>query len=72
MVWKVSELYLEELEGLDIASPNGVIRAFMHVGLFNPEETNISLHRVVKNITSHTYNEGLPEKLFLAYILYKI
>ena len=52
MVWKVNELYLEELEGLDIASPKGVICACMHFGLFNPQETNISLHRVDdKNIT---------------------
>ncbi len=59
-VWKVSKLYLIELEGLDIASPKGVIRACMQVGIFNREETSIALDMVDdRNMTSHTYNEGL-------------
>ena len=64
-VWKVSKLYLMELEGLDIASPKGVIRACMLVGIFNREETSIALDMVDdRNMTSHTYNEGLSERLY--------
>ena len=34
-VWKAGRLYLKEVEGLDIGSPKGVIRACMKTGVLN-------------------------------------
>ncbi len=64
-VWKVAQLYLREREGLDIASPKGVIRACLAVGLLTPEEGRLALKMVDdRNLTVHTYNETLAEAIF--------
>ena len=64
-VWKASRLYLKEIEGLDIASPKGVIRACMKTGVFDDEQTATALDMVDdRNQTSHTYNEDLAEKIY--------
>ena len=64
-VWKAGRLYLKEIEGLDIASPKGVIRACMQTGIFNEEQTVLALDMVDdRNQTSHTYNEDLAEKIY--------
>ncbi|WP_298614159.1 HI0074 family nucleotidyltransferase substrate-binding subunit [uncultured Thermosynechococcus sp.] len=64
-VWKVAQLYLREREGLDIASPKGVIRACLAVGLLTPEEGRLALKMVDdRNLTVHTYNETLADAIF--------
>ncbi|MFN3679218.1 MAG: HI0074 family nucleotidyltransferase substrate-binding subunit [Thermosynechococcus sp.] len=64
-VWKVAQLYLREREGLDIASPKGVIRACLAVGLLTPEESRLALKMVDdRNLTVHTYNETLADAIF--------
>ncbi|AXY68115.1 nucleotidyltransferase substrate binding protein [Thermosynechococcus sichuanensis E542] len=64
-VWKVAQLYLREREGLDIASPKGVIRACLAVGLLTPEEGRLALKMVDdRNLTLHTYNETLADAIF--------
>lgn len=64
-VWKVARLYLSEIEGFDIASPKGVIRACMQTGIFNEDQTVLALDMVDdRNQTSHAYNEGLAEKIY--------
>lgn len=64
-VWKVAQLYLREREGLDIASPKGVIRACLAVGLLTPEEGRLALKMVDdRNLTAHTYNETLADAIF--------
>ncbi|WP_298977575.1 HI0074 family nucleotidyltransferase substrate-binding subunit [uncultured Thermosynechococcus sp.] len=64
-VWKVAQLYLREREGLDIASPKGVIRACLAVGLLTPEEGRLALKMVDdSNLTVHTYNETLADAIF--------
>ena len=51
-------------EGLEIGSPKGVIRGFLQVGLFTEEQTVLALAMVDdRNLTSHTYNEGLAEQI---------
>ncbi|WP_315862888.1 MULTISPECIES: HI0074 family nucleotidyltransferase substrate-binding subunit [unclassified Thermosynechococcus] len=64
-VWKAAQLYLREREGLDIASPKGVIRACLAVGLLTPEEGRLALKMVDdRNLTVHTYNETLADAIF--------
>jgi len=64
-VWKAGKAFLREIEGLEIGSPKGVIRGFLQVGLFTEEQTAFALAMVDdRNLTSHTYNEGLAEQIF--------
>ena len=63
-VWKAGKAFLREIEGLEIGSPKGVIRGFLQVGLFTEEQTVLALAMVDdRNLTSHTYNEGLAEQI---------
>lgn len=63
-VWKAGKAFLREIEGLEIGSPKGVIRGFFQVGLFTEEQTVLALAMVDdRNLTSHTYNEGLAEQI---------
>jgi len=63
-LWKTGKAFLREVEGLEIGSPKGVIRAFLQVGLFTEEQTALALAMVDdRNLTSHTYNEGLAEQI---------
>ena len=63
-LWKAGKAFLREIEGLEIGSPKGVIRGFLQVGLFTEEQTALALAMVDdRNLTSHTYNEGLAEQI---------
>ena len=63
-IWKLGKAFLREIEGLEIGSPKGVIRGFLQVGLFTEEQTALALAMVDdRNLTSHTYNEGLAEQI---------
>ena len=64
-VWKAGKAFLREIEGFEIGSPKGVIRAFLQVGLFTEDQTALALSMVDdRNLTSHTYNEGLAEQIY--------
>jgi len=64
-LWKAGKAFLREIEGLEIGSPKGVIRGFLQVGLFTEEQTALALAMVDdRNMTSHTYNEGLAEQIY--------
>jgi nucleotidyltransferase substrate binding protein (TIGR01987 family) len=64
-VWKAAKLYLKEIEGLDVGSPKGVLRASMEVGILADDETSLGLEMVDdRNLTSHTYNEGLAVSIY--------
>ncbi len=63
-VWKAGKIFLREIEGLEIGSPKGVIRSLLQVGLFTEEQTALALAMVDdRNLTSHTYNEGLAGQI---------
>ncbi len=63
-VWKAGKVFLREIEGLEIGSPKGIIRGFLQVGLFTETQTALGLSMVDdRNLTSHTYNEGLAEQI---------
>ncbi len=64
-LWKTGKLFLREIEGLEIGSPKGVIRGFLQVGMFTEDQTALALTMVDdRNLTSHTYNEGLAEQIY--------
>ena len=64
-IWKVAKMYLREIEGFELGSPKGVLRACMQVGILSDEETSLGLEMVDdRNLTSHTYNEGLAVSIY--------
>jgi len=63
--WKALQVYLREVEGLEGASPKGVIRLVREVGLLGEEEARLALGMVDdRNLTVHTYNESLAQAIF--------
>ena len=64
-VWKFAQLYLREREGIDIASPKGVFRSCFQVQVMSEEHCKTALEMIDdRNLTVHTYNEALAEKIF--------
>ena len=64
-VWKTARRYLYDIEGVEVASPKAVIRASFAAGLLDEQATRLALEMVDdRNLTSHTYNEGLAELIF--------
>ncbi|BBB91671.1 MAG TPA: HI0074 family nucleotidyltransferase substrate-binding subunit [Methylomusa anaerophila] len=64
-VWKAAQAFLTGHEGLDAASPKGVIRYCREVGLLNDDETIMALHMADdRNLTAYTYNEPLAAEIY--------
>ncbi len=64
-VWKAVQLYLAEREALPIGSPKGCIRASHEVGLLSESEAEIALQMAeARNLTAHTYDEGVAHHLY--------
>ncbi len=64
-VWKAAQLYLREQEGLEQGSPKGVIRACLQVGLLTEDQSRLAMVMVDdRNLTVHTYNEELAQRIF--------
>ncbi|GGJ06983.1 nucleotidyltransferase [Alicyclobacillus cellulosilyticus] len=64
-VWKAARHVLRQAEGIDVASPKGVIRACLQVGLLTAPETEQALAMADdRNLTSHTYDEALAGELY--------
>ncbi len=58
--WKAVQLFLREVEGVEIGAPKGVVRASLRVGLLSADESRAALRMVDdRNLTVHTYNEAL-------------
>lgn len=65
VIWKMAQAYLRLKEGLDLASPKQVFRSCFNLGLLNEQQTKTSLNMIDdRNLTVHTYNEELSEKIF--------
>lgn len=63
--WKALQAYLREVEGLEGASPKGVIRLAREAGLLGEEEARLALGMVDdRNLTVHTYSESLAWAIF--------
>lgn len=64
-VWKLAQLYLRQAEGLEIASPKGVMRACFQANLLTEQEASTAIDMVdARNLTVHTYNEPLAIQIF--------
>ena len=71
-LWKAAQYYLFVVEGLDIASPKGVIRACREVGIFNEKESMLALKMADdRNLTVHTYNEVLAVAIYQRILKYQ-
>ncbi|TBH21285.1 DUF86 domain-containing protein [Thermus thermamylovorans] len=64
LAWKVLKLYLER-EGLEARSPRAAIRGVFQVGLL-PEDPGWLEMLELRNLTSHTYDEALAERIYSA------
>ncbi|GGK24165.1 nucleotidyltransferase [Caldalkalibacillus thermarum] len=66
VVWKAAKEFLRDKEGIDAASPKGVIRKCREVGLLDEAETIQALEMADdRNLTSHTYNDRLAQEIYL-------
>ncbi|HET7292885.1 MAG TPA: HI0074 family nucleotidyltransferase substrate-binding subunit [Vicinamibacteria bacterium] len=64
-VWKATQRYLRDVEGVDVASPVAAIRKASAVGLLDEAAARLALEMVGdRNLTVHTYNEPLAEEIF--------
>jgi len=64
-VWKTAQLYLREVEGLEIGSPKGAVRACLQVNVLNEDEVRRALEMVDdRNRTVHTYAEPVAVRVF--------
>jgi nucleotidyltransferase substrate binding protein (TIGR01987 family) len=64
-LWKAAQLYLRNMESLELGSPKAVIRASMQVGLLDVEQARIALQIADdRNRTVHTYNEELADAIY--------
>jgi len=64
-VWKAAQRYLRVMEGRMEASPKPVVRASVAAGLLEATDGRIALNMVDdRNLTSHTYNEELAQRIF--------
>lgn len=64
-VWKAARDYLLTVEGIDAASPKGVIRHCREVGLLSDEEAHEALNMADdRNLTVHTYNDPVAAAIF--------
>jgi len=64
-MWKAAKQVLLDMEGVDVASPKGVIRSCREVQLLNEEEAIDALQMVDdRNLTVHTYNEALSLEIY--------
>lgn len=64
-MWKAAQLYLRQHEGLERASPKGVVRACFELELLSEEEARSAMQMVDdRNLSAHTYNEELAQGIF--------
>ena len=64
-LWKVAKEYFYRLEGLDVASPKGVIRSSRELGILDDQSAALALTMADdRNLTVHTYNETLAIEIY--------
>jgi len=62
--WKAAQLYLREVEGIEVGSPKRAARAALQVALVDEARARQLLAMVDdRNLTVHTYNEQLAEEI---------
>ena len=64
-LWKAAKEYLYTIEGLDVASPKGVIRSSRELGILDERNATLALLMADdRNLTVHTYNEALAIEIY--------
>jgi len=64
-IWKAAQLYLREVEGMQLGSPKSVIRTSLQTGLLSEDQARLALSMADdRNLTAHTYNETLAKGIF--------
>jgi nucleotidyltransferase substrate binding protein (TIGR01987 family) len=64
-VWKAVQSYLKTMESLEPGSPKGAIRFSHQVGVLTEEQARCAMAMADdRNLTVHTYNEALAEKIY--------
>lgn len=63
--WKAARHYLLTIEGIETSSPKRVIRYLRENGFFSNDEAVLALEMIDdRNLTSHTYNQEIADRLF--------
>lgn len=71
-LWKLAQCHLALNEGIDIGSPKGVARGCFQSGLLSEAETEKLLEAIDdRDLTVHTYNESLAEKIYQNIFIYQ-
>lgn len=64
-IWKAAQRFLADVEGVEVGTPNGVIRGCRDTGLLNDAETEAALAITRdRNLSVHIYNEALAEQIY--------
>lgn len=64
LLWKCGKDYLRVMEGLDVASPKGVIRHCRELGIFDTMQTEQALRMADdRNLTTHVYDAVFAEEI---------
>jgi nucleotidyltransferase substrate binding protein (TIGR01987 family) len=64
-IWKAAQRFLADVEGVEVGTPNGVIRGCRDTGLLSDVETESALAITRdRNLSVHIYNEELAEQIF--------
>ncbi len=72
-MWKLAQNYLNQYEGIDLASPKGVLRSCFEVGLVPEVDAGTLLQMIDdRNLTVHLYNELIAEQIFQRLNLYQV
>jgi len=65
ITWKLLKEYLKSKEGIVCTSPKSCFREAFSIKILSKEETELSLQMTDdRNLTSHTYHEGVAEALY--------
>jgi len=65
--WKAAQLYLRIVESLEVGSPKAAVRASRQVGLLADNQARRALVMADdRNMTVHTYNQALAERIYTA------
>lgn len=64
-LWKAAQMFLRTAESLDAASPKSAIRSSFRVRLLGEAQADLALSMADdRNLTAHTYNESLAERIY--------
>jgi nucleotidyltransferase substrate binding protein (TIGR01987 family) len=64
-IWKTTQIFLNEMEGITANSPKSAVRASWQAGLLDEKNAELALRMCdARNITVHTYNEQLAISVY--------